>query len=263
MKTFIFDLDGTMYRGKAPIQEGIDTIRLLQKHGIPYLFLTNNSMRSPEENARHMMDMGYPNIKAEDFFNSAMASVRYAASLHTDPETAPSAWYIGQNGMEDALLKAGFQITENNPEFVFIGLDKKADYAKYSKALSMLLGGSRLIGTNKDRILAKPDGFEVGNGSVVALFEYASGQKSPDIAKPAAPILDYALEKLGISREDAILVGDNLETDIALGYNNGVRTVFVESGVHTRNDIDRLKVVPDLVVENLSQVNWIGLANAQ
>ena len=196
-KTLIFDLDGTLYRGPQPIEAGIRAIRTCQKNGIPYLFLTNNSMRTPEENARHMNDMGYTNIKAEDFVNSAMAAARYAKDLNMGNK----AWMIGQAGMRQALLDEGFEITDENPDFVFIGLDKTATYADYSKALGLLLNGAKLIGTNMDRILAKPGGFEVGNGSVVTLFEYASNQKSPDIAKPHAPILNTALEKAGITKD--------------------------------------------------------------
>lgn len=259
MKTLIFDLDGTMYRGKQPIQEGIDTIRFLQQHHIPYLFLTNNSMRTPEENARHMLEMGYENIQPEDFYNSAMAAVKYASETSDQRK----AWYIGEEGMRQALLDGGFEITDENPDFVFVGLNKNADYKLYSKGLTYLLGGAKLIGTNKDRILAKPGGFEVGNGSVVALFEYASQQKSPEIAKPAAPILEYALKSRGLSKENVILIGDNLETDIALGYNNGVRTVFVESGVHSRKDIGRIQVQPDVILSNLNEGNWLSLAEAK
>lgn len=73
-KTFLFDLDGTMYRGSEPIEAGIRAVDFCQKNRIPYLFLTNNSMRTPQQNADHMNAMGYSNIRADDFVNSAMAS---------------------------------------------------------------------------------------------------------------------------------------------------------------------------------------------
>lgn len=185
------------------------------------------------------------------FYNSAQAS---AAWVKKNWPELNRAFYIGQDGMKEALEEAGFEITDRDVQLVFVGLNKQMDYAGYSRALSFLLQGARLVGTNKDRILVKPDGFEVGNGSVVALFEYASEQKSPDISKPYAPILDLCLEKHGLSRDDVILVGDNLETDIALGYNNHVKTVLVESGIHCREDADRLSVFPDLVVSSLDEL---------
>lgn len=250
MKTYILDLDGTMYRGPQPIEAGIRFIDALHEKGIPYLFMTNNSMRTPAENAKHMLDMGYRYIEPEQFYNSAMASAAYVRK-HFDGNKAA---YIGQKGMSEALEDEDFEIVDKDPDFLFVGLDKTMDYAGYSKALTHVLNGAKLVGTNKDRVLAKPGGFEVGNGSVVALFEYASGQASPEIAKPHAPILELCLEKHGLEKDDVILVGDNLETDIALGYNNGVKTIFVESGVHNRADIDRLCVFPDKVIESLDEL---------
>lgn len=257
VKTMLFDLDGTMYRGPEPIEAGIRAVNFCYEHGIPYLFVTNNSMRTPEENARHMLDMGYHHVLPKHFVNSAMAAAAYGAAI--DPAKR-KAWYVGQNGILQALQKEGFEITDDHPDYVFIGLDKTADYKTYSKALSMLLDGAMLIGTNHDRILAKPGGFEVGNGSVVALFEYAIGKESPKIGKPALPILETALKKAGIEKEDAVIIGDNLETDVALGYNNQVQTLFVQSGVHTQDDIERLKIYPDQTVRSLDDVDFLRLS---
>lgn len=120
--------------------------------------------------------------------------------------------------------------------------------------MNFLKQGARLIGTNHDRILAQADGFAVGNGSVVAMMEYASGQKSPLIGKPYAPILEEALAYLHVSKEDVILIGDNLETDILLGVQNGVETAFVLGGVHKEVDIARLGIYPDHIYENLSEL---------
>lgn len=250
MKTLVLDLDGTMYRGPEPIEAGLRLVQKMQEKGIPFLFLTNNSMRTPAQNAVHMENMGYRGLQADQFYNSAMASAAWARK---NLDTTRAA-YVGKEGMKEALEQEGIEITDDHPQALFVGLNKEMDYAGYSQALAHLLNGATLVGTNKDRILAKPGGFEVGNGSVVAMFEYASGQKSPDIAKPHAPILDLMLEKHGLDRDEVILVGDNLETDIALGYNNHVKTILVESGVHDRNDIERLGVFPDLVISSLDEL---------
>lgn len=247
MKTLLFDLDGTMYRGTQIIESAKIFLEHCQKKNIPYLFLTNNSMRTREENVIHMEKMGYSGISPDQFYNSAMASVQYVRSHY--PEN--TAYYIGKEGMRQALLDEGFTITDQSPDFVFVGLNKDASYRDYSKALQFLLDGAKLIGTNQDRVLAKPGGFEMGNGSIVAMFEYASSQKSPNIAKPHTPILDLCLAHFQLKKEDVILIGDNLETDILLGQNAGVQTIFVQTGVHTWEDMDRLHIYPDVVVENL------------
>ena len=250
MKTLIFDLDGTMYRDTSIIESAKRFLDYCIEKKIPFIFMTNNAMRTQKENAKHMLTMGYEGIEPWMFYNSAMASCQYVKSISDKRK----AYYIGRDGMKMALMDEGFLITEDKPDFVFVGLDKECTYASYSKALSFLLDGATLIGTNKDRVLVKQGGFEVGNGSVVALFEYASNQKSPDIAKPAYPILELCMKHFHLKKEDIILVGDNLETDIKLGYNHGIKTIFVQTGVHTEADIERYHIVPTYTVNTLDEL---------
>ena len=249
MKTLIFDLDGTMYRGTQIIESAHQFLDYCMSHHIPFIFMTNNSMRTQQENVEHMEKMGYTGIKPEMFYNSAMAACQYVKMHYSGNK----AYYVGKLGMRQALLDEGFILDDQNPDFVFVGLDKDATYASYSKALSLLLNGATLIGTNSDRILAKPGGFEVGNGSVVHMFEYASNQHSPNIAKPYRPILDLCLDYFDLKGEDVILIGDNLETDIKLGYENGINTIFVQTGVHSKKDIEKLKIYPTYTVKNLME----------
>ena len=136
--------------------------------------------------------------------------------------------------MKDALNQEGFIIDDENPDFVFIGLDKDATYASYSKALSLILNGAKIIGTNNDRILAKPGGFEVGNGSVVDMFEYAANQKSPRIGKPNRAILDLCLEYFGLKEDEIILIGDNLKRILNLGMNKILKLCLYRRGFTTR-----------------------------
>lgn len=250
MKTFLLDLDGTMYRGTQIMDGGKELMEFLHQHQCPYLFLTNNSKRTRAQNVAHMEKMGYTGIKEKDFFTSAMAASMYARKHYEQRK----AFYIGEDGLKEALLEQGFQIVEEDPDILFIGLDQQADYAKYSKAVNALSKGAKLVGTNHDRLLAQPGGFALGNGSVVAMMEYASGQKSPCIGKPYAPILEEALHQLGLAKEDVLLVGDNLETDIKLGIDHGVETAFVLGGVHTKEDVERLKIYPDHILENLREL---------
>lgn len=250
MKTYLIDLDGTMYKGSTIIEGAIEFLERIKKNGDNYIFLTNNATRTGIQNVQHMENIGFKGLKKEDFFTSSMAAASYIAKT----SDKRNAYYIGVDGLEEALINNGFTITDKDVDFVFVGLDKEGTYEKYSKALTHLLNGAKLIGTNGDRLLAKDDGFNVGNGSVVALFEYATGQKSAQIGKPHKPILDEVLAYANISKDDAILVGDNLETEIKLGVDFGVETIFVTSGVHTEKDIERLNVHPTKTVQSLNDI---------
>lgn len=250
MKTYLIDLDGTMYRGTQIIESAKVFLDKLIAEDIPFIFLTNNAKRTKAQNVEHMEKMGYTGIKEEHFFTSSMAAARYAAKHYAGRH----AQYIGQDGLKEALLDEGFIITKQAVDFVFIGLDTTGNYEKYSEVLGYLINGAKLIGTNNDRLLAQPDGFSMGNGSIVAMFEYAVNQESPKIGKPYLPILEECLEKYHLTKEDVIMVGDNLETDIKLGIDAGVETIFVTTGVHTKEDIKKLEIYPNITVDYLKNI---------
>lgn len=250
MKTFVIDLDGTMYHGDKNIEGAREFIAYLQKNNLPYVFLTNNATRTKAQNKQHMLDLGFKNIEEEDFFTSSMAAALY---MKKNSEKR-NAFVIGQDGLIEALKENGFNITNKNVDYVFVGLDFKADYNKYSEALHHLIQGAKLIATNKDRRLPSGDSFRVGNGAIVTMLEYASGQEAFVAGKPYEPILNEVLEYKNLNLDEIILVGDNLETDIALGYYKNVECIFVTTGVHSKEDCDRLKIYPTHTVQSLNEL---------
>lgn len=248
LKTYLIDLDGTMYRGDSNIDGAKEFIDDCLKKKIPFYFLTNNATRTLRQNVEHMEKLGFQGIQENQFFTSSMAACRHMAK-----KGYKKAQYIGMDGLKEALMSSHFEISEH-PECVFIGLDKEGTYEKYTQALQYLLEGAILVGTNDDRLLAHGNTYYVGNGSIVRMFEYATGQTSLRIGKPSGVILQEALEYYHLNKEDCILVGDNLETDIALGVNEHVETVLVTSGVHSVDDIQRLNIHPDRIIQRLDEL---------
>lgn len=250
MKTYIIDLDGTMYSGSTNIDGAREFIDYLQSKNLPYIFLTNNATRTKKQAKEHMLNLGFKNIKEEDFFTSAMATAKFIAKNYPGKK----CFMLGESGLEEALKEWNFDIVQENANFVVVGLDRNATYKKYSDALHNILAGAKFIATNPDRLLANNGTFDIGNGAVIDMLEYASGIEAIKIGKPYQIILDILLEEKKLKKEDIILLGDNLETDIKLGYNADVETIMVCSGVHTEKDIDRLKVYPSKVVKNLKEL---------
>lgn len=250
MKTYIIDLDGTMYSGNTNIDGAREFIDYLNSKNLPYIFLTNNATRTKKQAKEHMLNLGFKNIKEDDFFTSAMATAKFIAKNYPKK----SCFMIGESGLEEALKEWNFEFVKENADFVIVGLDRNATYKKYSEALHNILTGAMFFATNSDRLLANNTTFDIGNGAIVDMLEYASGIKAIKIGKPHQIILDILLEEKHLKREDVILVGDNLETDIKLGYDAKIETIMVCSGVHTEKDIERLKVYPTKVVKNLREL---------
>ena len=250
MKTYIIDLDGTMYSGNTNIDGAREFIDYLHLKNLPYIFLTNNATRTKKQAKEHMLNLGFKDIKEEDFFTSAMATAQYIAKNYTEKK----CFMLGESGLEEALKERNLELVQENANFVVVGLDRNATYKSYSEALHHILAGAKFIATNPDRLLANNGTFDIGNGAVIDMLEYASGVEAVKIGKPYQTILNILLEEKKLKKEDLIFIGDNLETDIKLGYDAKIETIMVCSGVHTEKDIDRLKVYPTRVVKNLREL---------
>lgn len=249
-KTYLIDLDGTMYQGNKIIDGAKEFIDYLLKNKIPFYFLTNNASRTLSQNRKHMEELGFNGITKNHFFTSAMSAAYYISKNIDNPK----AFIIGKDGLREALDKRNIPIVKDKANVVVIGLNKEFDYNLGSKALHQLLNGASFIATNKDRKLPTAQGFDLGNGSIVHCIEYAANIEALDCGKPSRIILDNFLEIYNLNEEDIIMVGDNLETEIKLAFDNNITSIFVETGVHKFEDIARLEVYPSLSIKNLKEL---------
>lgn len=128
-KAYLIDLDGTMYRGVEVIPEAIIFIENLKRAGLPYLFVTNNSTKTPGQVAEHLTDMGIQAV-SDDVFTTSQATVQFMM----EQKREKTVYVIGERGIKQELTDNGFEITSSNPAFVVVGLDREVDYEKFSKA---------------------------------------------------------------------------------------------------------------------------------
>lgn len=249
-KNYLIDLDGTMYRGDQVIEEAVVFVDALSAKGISFLFVTNNAMRTSRQIREKMERMGFQGLKDSLFFTSAMAAALYMKRIQEER----AMFCIGEEGLQTALRQAGFYVDEEHAKIVFVGLDRSADYMRYCKAMQLLHQGAILVGTNRDRRLPDKDTYLIGNGAILEMLSYASEAKRIDIGKPSSLMMEETLRYIGKKKEDCIVIGDNLETDIAFGKANGVKTIFMQTGVHTKADIKRFPYEPDVVLTSFAQI---------
>ena len=127
-----------------------------------------------------MLKIGYQGIEPKHFYTSAMAASDTMIRRFPDKKRA---YMVGAEGLREALLNNGYELVDDQADLVFIGLDKEGTWEKYSLALRQVLAGAILVGTNNDRILLSEAGANCGNGSTVALMEYASSREAVKIGR--------------------------------------------------------------------------------
>lgn len=250
-RLFLIDLDGTIYRGKETVASGVRFVHRLDQAQKNYLFLTNNTTRTPQMVVDKLRGHGVI-TDSKHIYTPSMATVSYILS-HRKTRAKIGVYIIGEIGLWSELLNhPAFEIREHHPDYVIVGMDTDLTYHKVRVATKAIREGAVFIGTNADMNLPLGNELIPGNGSQCAMIEAASGQKPIYIGKPAAIIVNMALKKLGFTKQESVLVGDNYDTDIKAGFNSHVDQILTLTGVTRRTELAGKKP-PTIVVNNLDE----------
>lgn len=242
--TVLSDLDGVVYRGEEAIPGAVERFRLWRRKGVPYCFLTNNAEKSPAEFAEKITRLGIA-CEPDQVVTSGEVALAYARRKYP---AGSGVYVIGSPSLKARVEAAGFVRVESGAQIVLVALDRQFNYAMMATALRNILDGAELIGTNPDVIRPISGGFEPGTGAIVQSIATSARVSPAILGKPSAEILEQALKTLGAQPADAIMLGDQIDTDILAAHNAGVRSVLLETGVPPRGTP---KIQPDFVLDNL------------
>jgi NagD protein len=246
---FIIDMDGVVYHGNRLIPGTNEFIRWLEGHQKKYLFLTNSSQQSPRELQQKLERLGIE-VGEEHFYTSALATAAFLKSQ----QPGGTVFVIGESGLINALYGAGFTMNDTNPDYVVVGESKMYTYDKITHAIRLVLGGAKLIGTNPDVTGPTDQGLVPATGALMAPIELATGAKSYYVGKPNPLIMRHALRKLDCRREDAVIIGDRMDTDIIAGIESEIRTVLVLTGVTREDDLKRFAYRPSHILKSVGEI---------
>ncbi|AXG37388.1 TIGR01457 family HAD-type hydrolase [Enterococcus gilvus] len=248
-KGYLIDLDGTIYRGSEPIPAGRRFVEHLQERKIPFLFLTNNTTKTPATVADRLANEFSIHVRPEAIYTATLATIDYM----NDAAKGKKVFVIGEPGLIDPILSAGYVWEEEQPDYVVVGLDTAVTYEHFVTATLAIQKGATFIGTNPDKNIPTERGLLPGAGSVIAMVEAATQQKATYIGKPEAIIMEKAVEILGMEKSEVLMVGDNYTTDILAGINNEIDSLLVLSGFTQKEDVPTLPVPPTYLVESLDE----------
>lgn len=248
-KGFICDMDGVIYHGDRLLPGVKEFVNWLYKEDKKFLFLTNNSSKTPLELRLKLKSMGL-DVDESHFYTSALATANFVSQQTHHC----SAYVIGDPGLVGALYQAGVVITDKNPDYVIVGESANYNYETICKAVTLVLGGAKLIGTNSDLTGPATNGLIPACRALIAPIEMATGKSAYFIGKPNPLMMRTGLRMLGVHSEEAVMIGDRMDTDIVTGIETGLDTVLVLSGVTTKEDIDQFPYRPRLVLNGVGEI---------
>jgi HAD superfamily hydrolase (TIGR01450 family) len=254
---YVFDLDGTVYLGDGLLPGVAATIGALREARVPIRFVSNNPTRDPEQYAAKLTALGLP-THVGDITNTVVTTVNWLRTHHPDAVLFP----IAEAPVIGALERAGFRLSDDPAEIdvVIASYDRTFDYRKLQIAFDALWFHKRaiLVQTNPDRYCPFPGGRgEPDCAAITAAIEACSGVRcSASFGKPSPIMIEAALAGLGVPASRALMVGDRLATDIAMGRAAGMPTALVLTGDSTLADAAAAPedARPDYVLNGLADL---------
>lgn len=249
---YIFDLDGTIYRGHTLVPGADETIRRLRARGARIVFVSNNPARSRVAYAQKLSALGIP-ATPEDVVNSSGVLIQ---ELRRE---APHArlYVIGEPAFREEMRQAGLTLVEDpaQTEIVVLAFDRTFHYGKLLGAHLALKRGARVWATNPDATCPTADGDTPDCGLYIAAIERLTGRPIDRMTgKPSAAMIAAAARQLGMPPADCLIVGDRLDTDIRMAQNAGCASAVVLTGVTSRETLRAAPRPPDYVLESVAQL---------
>jgi NagD protein len=253
---YVFDLDGTLYLGDRLLPGAADTVMSIRASGAHVVFLTNKPLETPATYAAKLSDLGIP-ASARDVVSSTDSLLRYlhghARGARILPVTEPL--------LVTMLADAGFTIVDpalgdpTTADVVVVSWDRTFDYQKLVAAFLAVRAGARIVATNPDPFCPTPDGDLPDCAAMLAAIEASTGARAEAIVgKPSPHMAATLLERLALSADGTILIGDRLSTDVRMAHEAGMASALVLTGATRADALAGSAVVPDYVLDRVADV---------
>jgi HAD superfamily hydrolase (TIGR01450 family) len=224
---------------------GRKIVRRLKELSRKTFVLTNDSTHVREEIYQNLAELGFV-FDMNEILTSSYLTARYLAQKFGEAKF----YLIGEEGLRRELEAAGHHESES-PQVVVVGLDRQLSYDKLNDAVRFLRAGAGLVGSYGGPVYMSAHGPALSAGPLVKALEFASGKKAVMIGKPSPRMFQLALQLANEKPTRAVMIGDQIETDLIGARRAGVHTILVLTGVETRETIAQSKIKPDAVIENV------------
>jgi glycerol-1-phosphatase len=248
---FLIDLDGVVWEGREFLPGAVEALRQLSAAGKEIVFVTNNSVRSPQAYAERLRSARIP-VEDDHVVTGGVATARLAAER---VGAGATAFVIGAPGFKEVVAEAGLTLADGEAaqtaDAVVVSAHREFDYAELWTATRALQNGAMLFGTSRDPTLPMPDGAWPGTGATLAAVETASGKTAETGGKPEPHLFEEA--RALIPRTDRLaIVGDRIASDIEGGRRAGLATILVLCGATSAAEAEVADPAPDHVIADLA-----------
>ena len=250
IRAVLLDLSGGVYDGGTPIPGAVDAVVRLRSEGLAVRFVSNTT-RSPHlAIIKQLAGLGVV-VRDDELLTPARAAVDWLRAHGCSPHL-----------LVHPDLEPEFAEFEIGPrKAVVVGDAGEAfDYVKLNRAFRELIGGAEFLALATNRTFKDADGkLSLDAGAFVTALEFASGRRATVLGKPSPEFFHAALAGLDCASGDALMVGDDAESDVAGALRAGMGAgLLVRTGKYRPGDEMCFDPAPTAVVDDLTAaVDWI------
>ncbi len=241
-KLFLFDMDGTIYEEDKVFGGTMQLLAYIKEIGGRFVFITNNSSKSVKDYIDKMKRLKI-DCDIDNFFTSAQATMLFLKNKYPNEKV----YCQGTKSLIDELIGAGIDVTcsyDDEASIVLVGFDTELTSEKVMNTCKMLQKDRVYIATNPDLRCPVGFGFIPDCGAICRMIEDATDKKPLYIGKPEPTMVEIVRQKWGYEKEETVVIGDRLYTDIATGLNANVSAVCVLTGEAMAEDIKSGNIKP-------------------
>ena len=246
-KAFLIDLDGTLYFRGEPCPGAIETVNYLRQEKYQLRFLTNTTAKTPKMLHAQMQALGF-DIYEDEIFNATYACLQYLRS-----QPGASCHF-----MVDDAVKAFFKeipVDDDAPDFVVVGdYGEGFDFHTLNHAFRLLMNGAELIALQKGLYWFSSEGVFLDCGAFVTLLEAAADKTATVMGKPSETFFKIALESLQLSLSEAIVVGDDISSDIVGAQAMGMQSILVKTGKFKPSQLENPVAEPTWMLNSIAEL---------
>jgi HAD superfamily hydrolase (TIGR01458 family) len=240
----LLDLDGVLYVGDDPIAGAQDAVAELRDRGLRLRFVTNTTAHPRAETIDKLRRLGFPVDDDEVVTPAALAVAHCRARGHRHV-----ALVMAEPVKADF---AGLEQVEAGADAVIVGdLGAAFGYEPLNRAFRLIMDGAELVALQKNRFWMTPDGLSLDAGPFVAALEYATGREAHVVGKPAPEFFASVLRGVGVAAADAVMVGDDVESDIGGALGAGLAAILVRTGKYRPERLRAAGVTPTAIADSI------------
>jgi len=245
VKAILFDLDGVLYIGNRIIPGAAACVQQILNSGFRVAGLTNTTTQPKSAIAKKLVDFGIAISESEIYTPAALAV--QAIGNHS------ARLYVRDSLLEDFQ---SVRTTDSKADYIVMGDMGDDGYTPVllHEIFHAVMNGATLLALHKNRFWQKPDGLHLDIGPFVAAIEYATGTKAMVLGKPSQDFFHGVCAALHVEPETALMVGDDIESDIGGAKEAGLKTALVQTGKYREDFVRATGIKADLVLPSIADL---------